>query len=292
MRLSICLLLCLICSLQIAAKTKRALVIGLGVQADKEWAKINGDKDVAYVKDMLRTAGFRQVTTLVNQQATKAAVVKAFKQLARACDEGDVVYVHYSGHGQQMRDVHGDEVDGLDECWIPYDAYLKACDKDRGEKHLTDDEVNYYLSAIRRRVGEKGKIFVVVDACHSGDATRGLADDEVVRGVERIFEAAKALVARGKAKPENHPNAKRLPELWVTISACRSDEVNVEMKNPAVGKLTYALYRELQVNGGCNNDQLMLCIRKFFKYNASSAVQNPQMTGYYRKRDNLTDILR
>ena len=78
----------------------------------------------------------------------------------------------------------------------------------------------------------------------------------------------------------------------MTISACRSDEVNVEMKNPAVGKLTYALYRELQVNGGCNNDQLMLCIRKFFKYNASSAVQNPQMTGYYRKRDNLTDILR
>jgi peptidase C14, caspase catalytic subunit p20 len=143
MRLSICLLLCLICSLQITAKTKRALVIGLGVQADKEWAKINGDKDVAYVKDMLRTAGFRQVTTLVNQQATKAAVVKAFKQLAGACDEGDVVYVHYSGHGQQMRDVHGDEVDGLDECWIPYDAYMKACDKDRGEKHLTDDEVNY-----------------------------------------------------------------------------------------------------------------------------------------------------
>ena len=90
---------------------------------------------------------------------------------------------------------------------------------------------------------------MVVDACHSGDATRGLADDEVVRGVERIFEAAKALVARGKAKPENHPNAKRLAEPWVTISACRSDEVNVEMKNPAVGKLTYALYRELQVNG-------------------------------------------
>lgn len=82
MRSFICLLLCLICSLQIAAQTKRALVIGLGVQADKEWAKINGDKDVAYVKDMLRTAGFRQVTTLVNQQATKAAVVKAFKQLA------------------------------------------------------------------------------------------------------------------------------------------------------------------------------------------------------------------
>lgn len=58
MRHFICLLLCLICSLQITAKTKRALVIGLGMQADKEWAKINGDKDVAYVKDMLRRRAF------------------------------------------------------------------------------------------------------------------------------------------------------------------------------------------------------------------------------------------
>lgn len=35
------------------AQTRRALVIGLGEQEDKSWAKINGDKDVPYVKEML-----------------------------------------------------------------------------------------------------------------------------------------------------------------------------------------------------------------------------------------------
>ena len=59
------------------------------------------------------------------------------------------MYVHYSGHGQQMTDVHNDEKDGLDECWIPYDACRKASATYHGEKHLTDDELNVYLNAIR-----------------------------------------------------------------------------------------------------------------------------------------------
>ena len=54
-------------SLSATAQTKRALVIGLGQQEDKEWNKINGDKDVPYVLGYLKKAGFRSVTTLINQ---------------------------------------------------------------------------------------------------------------------------------------------------------------------------------------------------------------------------------
>ena len=116
----------LLLSLSTNAQTKRALVIGLGEQQDKAWNKINGDKDVALVQTMLKNAGFKSVTTLVNRQATKVGIVGALKRMAASCKQGDVVYVHYSGHGQQMTDVHDDEKDGLDECWIPYDACRKA----------------------------------------------------------------------------------------------------------------------------------------------------------------------
>lgn len=51
------------------------------------------------------------VTTLVNQQATKAGIIGAFKRMAASCKQGDVVYIHYSGHGQQITDVHNDETD-------------------------------------------------------------------------------------------------------------------------------------------------------------------------------------
>ena len=282
-------------SLSVTAQTKRALVIGLGEQQDKAWNKINGDKDVPFVQAMLKNAGFKSVTTLVNRQATKVGIVRAFKRITASCKQGDVVYIHYSGHGQQMTDVHNDEKDGLDECWIPYDAYRKASATYHGEKHLTDDELNVYLNAIRHKIGARGKLLVVIDACHSGDGTRG-DDDEVVRGVEDIFDAIKSFIwgtsssDKGNKKVVN-PNAKENRERWITLSACRSDQVNVEMKSPAVGKLTYALWKELKNSDKVNNDEFMRRIRKFVNRNTSSRPQQPEMTGEDINKYNITYIL-
>ena len=284
-------------SLPLQAQTRRALVIGIGQQEDKAWGKINGDKDVVYVEAMLKAAKYKEVniTRLVNGQATKNGIVKAFKGLVSQCKVGDIVYVHYSGHGQQMKDVHNDEKDGLDECWIPYDAYRKPCKKDRGEKHLTDDEVNYYLNTIRDKIGDKGKMLVVIDACHSGDGTRG-DDDEVVRGVEDIFDAIKSFIwgtsssDKGNKKVVN-PNAKENRERWITLSACRSDQVNVEMKSPAVGKLTYALWTEQKKSEKVSNEEFIKRIRKFVNCNTTSRPQQPEMTGEDIGKYNITDIL-
>ena len=295
----------LLLSLSVSAQTKRALVIGLGEQQDKAWNKINGDKDVPLVQAMLKNAGFKSVMTLINRQATKAGVVWAFKRMTASCKHGDVVYIHYSGHGQQMTDVHNDERDGLDECWIPYDACRKASATYHGERHLTDDELNVYLNAIRNKIGAKGKLLVVIDACHSGDGTRG-EDDEIVRGVEdtlvvdsqnarglyETFEAIKSFFMGDNGKEYIiNTKAKPLAERWITISACRSDQVNVEMKSPAVGKLTYALWKELKNSDKVNNDEFMRRIRKFVNRNTSSRPQQPEMTGEDINKYNITDIL-
>lgn len=299
------LLLLLSLSVPINAQTKRALVIGLGEQQDKAWNKINGDKDVPLVQGMLKSAGFRSVTTLVNRQATKSGIVGAFKRMAASCKQGDVVYIHYSGHGQQMTDIHNDERDGLDECWIPYDACRKASATYHGEKHLTDDELNVYLNAIRNKIGAKGKLLVVIDACHSGDGTRG-EDDEIVRGVEdtlvvdsqnarglyETFEAIKSFFMgdNGKGNIIN-TKAKPLAERWITISACRSDQVNFEMKKPAVGKLTYALWTEQKKSEKVSNEEFIRRIRKFVNCNTTSRLQQPEMTGEDIGKYNITDIL-
>lgn len=283
-------------STAVSAQTRRALVIGIGQQEDKAWGKINGDRDVPFVEEMLTNAKFKtgNVKKLVNQQATKAAIVSAFKSLASQSKRGDMVYVHFSGHGQQMKDVHNDEKDGLDECWIPYDAYRKPCEKDKGEKHLTDDEVNYYLNAIRDKIGDSGKMLVVIDACHSGDATRG-DEDEVVRGVEDIFEAIKSFIW-GTAREHNkknvvNPNAKENKERWITISACKSDQVNFEMKSPAVGKLTYALYKKVKEASRSDNGDFFRKVRMFVNSNTGSRPQYPEMTGE-TDRYRITDIIR
>ena len=295
----------LLLSLSVSAQTKRALVIGLGEQQDKAWNKINGDKDVPLVQAMLKNAGFKSVMTLINRQATKAGVVWAFKRMTASCKHGDVVYIHYSGHGQQMTDVHNDEKDGLDECWIPYDAYRKVSKTYHGEKHMTDDELNVYLNVIRNKIGKRGKLLVVIDACHSGDGTRG-DDDEVVRGVEdtlvvdslnarglyEVFEMVRSLVMGDNSRQKIiNDKAKPLAERWITISACRSDQVNSEMKKPAVGKLTYALWTEQKKSGKVSNEEFMRRIRKFVNRNTSSRPQQPEMTGEDINKYNITDIL-
>ena len=305
MRTRIITYILLLLSLSVTAQTKRALVIGLGEQQDKAWNKINGDKDVPFVQAMLKNAGFKSVTILVNRQATKVGIVGAFKRMTASCKHGDVVYIHYSGHGQQMTDVHNDEKDGLDECWIPYDACRKASATYHGERHLTDDELNVYLNAIRNKIGAKGKLLVVIDACHSGDGTRG-DDNEVVRGVEdtfvvdsqnarglyETFEAIKSFFMGNNGK-KNIINTKAnpLPECWITISACKSNQVNFEMKKPTVGKLTYALWTELKNSDKVSNGEFMKRIKRFVNRNTSSRPQQPEMTGEDIKKYNITDIL-
>ena len=116
MKRIVVLALCAVFLIAVQAQTRRALVIGLGKQEDPAWQKINGDKDVPLVTEMLGRAGFnkRHIRTLVNEQATKAAIVHAFLMMAETAEKGDIVYIHFSGHGQQMRDRNGDEADGLD----------------------------------------------------------------------------------------------------------------------------------------------------------------------------------
>lgn len=263
-------------SVSLSAQTRRALVIGLGEQQDKSWAKINGDKDVPYMKEMLAAAGYSDVRTLINRQATKASIIQAFKNLTKSCKTGDMVYIHFSGHGQLVTDVNGDEDDGWDESWIPYDAYLRYGANDRGEKHLTDDEINVLLTGIRNKIGTSGKLLVVVDACHSGDSSRGDDIDETVRGVKDEFIIP--VKRRGTAQ--------KSPERWLTLSACKDYQLNQEMKNPKAGKLTYALYT-LSEKGSVTIE----AVQMFMQRNRGRYAQTPLQTGETSKYK-ISDFLR
>ena len=269
-------IICIVCSLSANAGSKHALIFGLGKQADNNWTKINGDKDAAYVKAMLTKCGFKDIRTITNERATKQAMAQAFLDLAKVCSRGDIVYIHYSGHGQYMTDVNGDEAERWsgkhsqwDESWIPYDAYMYYGDKDKGEKHFCDDEIAMYLNKIRTRIGKSGQLYVVVDACHSGDATRG-NDDEIVRGVDKEFIIPKQFGA-AQAKP--------ITERWLTISACKPYQLCFEQKQPSAGKLTYALY----LLGGrvfkMSAKELQAELQKYMNGHPARLPQTPVVSG-------------
>jgi len=258
------------------AVTHRALIFGLGKQEDPSWSKINGDKDVELVAQMLNGAGFTDIRIVKNEQATKKGMEMAFLGLIKRCQKGDIVYIHYSGHGQLMSDIDGDEAmrwTGMhalwDESWVPYDAYMTHCDKDNGDKHFCDDEVAKYLTLIRKAVGSSGNIYVVIDACHSGDATRG-DDDEIVRGVDTKFVIPREIET---------PAAKHIEEQWLTISACKPFQLCFERKNPTAGKLTYGLYLLGSRVFEMSNEALQAWLDGYLQANPSRVRQNPVVSG-------------
>lgn len=270
-KITIAVSLLLACFLPSGATTRRAVVIGLGEQADKAWNKINGDKDVPLVVSMLKANGFKDIVTLVNAKATKAGIVNAFNSLIDRSQNGDIVYIQFSGHGQMMTDKDGDEKDGMDEAWIPYDAYMKYCDKDRGERHMSDDEIGRYLSRLRSKVGDNGVIAVVVDACHSGDSTRDLCerDSVVVRGVDVDF------IIPGKRTK----SGTRTKDSWLTLSACQDFQLNLEYNG--VGKLTHILTNNWRSFAGLSDRAIYRAIDKTYetrKYKGPVA-QNPHLSG-------------
>lgn len=91
-----------------------------------------------------------------------------------------------------------------------------------------------------------------------------------------FFKAVKSLIIGDNDKEKViNQKAKPLAERWITLSACKSDQVNIEMKNPAVGKLTYALWMELKNGYKINNEEFIKRIRKFVNRNTSSRPQQP-----------------
>lgn len=224
----------------VAAQERYALLIGIGRYPDNSgWSSIHGDNDVVIINQLLLKQGFKKenVRTVTNSSATKAGILTALDELRNCVADDDVVYIHFSGHGQQVTDLDGDETDHYDEAWIPYDALNRFIQGVyEGQNHILDDEINLYLNGLRAKVGPKGKIVLVADACHSGSGSRGLSvDEEFIRGSSAPFII-----------PDSRSNVikKESPVLWLYVGACKPYQTNYEHKSSDgvyYGSLSYVI---------------------------------------------------
>lgn len=223
--IAFCIFLMLLSAVTLPARERRALLVGIGeYPAESEWTLVHGDNDVRIIREFLLGQGVKAecIETVTNEKATKKGILSALERLAKTAGKGDVVYIHFSGHGQQVTDLDGDEEDGFDEAWVPYDARKKYVSRVyEGENHIIDDELNAYLKKLRARVGLKGRITVVSDACHSGSGSRGLGDDEYFRGTDEKF-----ILPAGATHRSGRSNTVE----WLFIGACKSYQTNYECK--------------------------------------------------------------
>ena len=171
------------------AQRRRAFLVGISHYdtplTGYQWNNINGIEDVNLLTPVLKKQGFT-TTTLFDEQATFDNIVSQIAQFSNKTKKGDIVYLHFSSHGQPVEDLNGDEEDGWVESIVPIDAY-KIYKKGtyEGQKHLTDDMLNKYIRKLREKIGPTGFLYVVIDACHAGTSSR--ANDETIRGTHVGF---------------------------------------------------------------------------------------------------------
>ena len=60
---------------------------------------------------------------IIDEQATYRQHYLPTITFTNKTKKGDIVYLHFSTHGQPVEDQNGDEEDGWDESIVPIDAY-------------------------------------------------------------------------------------------------------------------------------------------------------------------------
>lgn len=214
----------------VAANFTAALATGDGVV--KKWALLVGisdyegtindlnycDDDARDMRSALIQCGFpaANVTTLIDSQATKAAIRAGINSLCTNADADDIVVFFDSGHGGQEADVAPlDEPDNLDEQFYPYEINSLS---------ISDDEVAFWF-----RLMKSMHYLVMFDTCNSGGHFRSITP--------QFFDWA----------PEGAVGTRDLDDLvgGVVISACRDDQLSQEADSLQNGVFTYYVVQGL-----------------------------------------------
>jgi hypothetical protein len=209
---------------------RHALIIGVGRYGDPSVPPLPGTKLDRYSATQM--AQVMQVPEgniqyLQDDQATGENIRAALKGLNERVQDGDRVFIHYSGHGTRYEDP---EAGGCVEALLPYDGMSKGT--------ITNKEMANLLSSITQKTD---KLFVMYDACHSGGLvpptsaarTRGILngnDEGALRpkfaGTSEACGNPVNVRTRGLVNEQLTHGA--LPQDIIHLSAARNNEISFD----------------------------------------------------------------
>ncbi|MEP1207857.1 MAG: caspase family protein [Rhizobiaceae bacterium] len=276
-----------------ALATNHAIIVGVSkYQNLDESLWLNGPKnDARLVRDYLTSQAVapfaaENVSVLADgvdgaDEPTLSGIRTAFKNLQQKVAPGDFVYLHFSGHGSQAPAKNPEqELDGLDELFLPADIGPWNDSIGQVTNALVDDEIGYLINGLRKR---GTSVWAVFDSCHSGTVTRGMGkqnalDEEVSRKLDpAILGLSNSVLSKlekvqmrgngtaGAAAPESGSLVRGEVEegIFVAFYAAQSNQTTPEMRLPAGdpdrishGLFTFTLLETMAQNPSLNYRQL------------------------------------
>ncbi|MCD5341536.1 caspase family protein [Arthrobacter sp. AK04] len=199
------------------------------------------------------------IRTLLNEQATRAAVIAGFREHLAQAGEDDAALFYYSGHGSQEpapEQWWHLEPDHLDETLVLYDSRAE------GQWDLADKELAALIAEV---AANHPHVVVVLDCCHSGSGTRATLEDGTA-GRRAPTDRRQRLPSDFLFNPGDVEAYSRTPDRaalgdsgWtlpqanhVLLSGCRSNETSKEvfLNGRHRGALSAALETALCTTGG------------------------------------------
>jgi hypothetical protein len=232
---------------------RRALLIGIDRYERLPYPLAGCVNDVHVIGNLLQSSfGFpaEHIVWLVNEEATRAAILAALDALIEVTGPDDIVVIAYSGHGSQMTDRDGDEPDGMDETIVPHDSGREP-DENRD---ITDDEIHDRMLAFAARTHNVTLLF---DCCHSGSVSRD-SFGQRIRWVPPDARPAVELPpipptpwATETSRDASRGHLRSAGQRYVLIAGCRDEESSFEHTVTQDGNvvthgaLTYFLAQQL-----------------------------------------------
>ncbi len=243
---------------------KHALLFAISDYPESSgWDKLSSINDITHLVKSLQFIGFapEHIESVIDSKVTIPGINEAFANLNARIKKGDIVLIHFSGHGRQVEADTDNKIDGYDECFVPYDVVsdekINPNDslQQRTEmaKYLRGHMLGDLIKQTRAKLGSTGDLIVTLDFCYSGSASRGA---NKVRG-------GKAPLVSKNFNPANHQlsDSSQLFRQTLTehqdqnlapynvISATRPEELDSETKDEngkGIGPLSYALFQSFK----------------------------------------------
>ena len=209
---------------------RHALIIGVGTYEDPLVPPLPGtklDKVSATQIAQAMQVPDGNIQYLHDSQATVSNIRTALNNLNDRVQDGDRVFIHYSGHGTRYKDP---QAGGCVEALLPYDGMSKGM--------ISNTEMASLLAQITQKTD---KLFVMYDACHSGGLvaaaatarTRGIAnsnDDGALRPKFAALseECSKPVNIKTRSLVNEQVKRGALPQDSVHISAARDNEISFD----------------------------------------------------------------
>ena len=209
---------------------RHALIVGISHWADPTIPPLPGvpiDRESATQMAQAMQVPASNISYLKDEQATGDGIRQALKELTDRVQDGDRVFIHYSGHGTRFYDA---AAGGCVEALLAYDGGWSSV--------ITNHEMADLLKTITNKTD---KLFVMYDACHSGGVvqaasnarTRGIrnANDEGAlrpKFAGTTEECARPVNVKTRNLLVEATSAGALPQDIIHVSAARDNEISFD----------------------------------------------------------------